>query len=193
MLKFIKGPDFPTGGIIYGQNGISEAYQTGRGSIRMRAKTEITEEDGKTSASSVTEIPYQVNKARLIENIAELVKDKKIEGITDLRDESDRDGMRIVIELKRAANANVMLNQLFKHTQMEMTFGVINLSLVDNQPMMLTLKETIGYFIEHRQEVVTKRSQFELKKAEAREHILEGLHHRADQHRRLRAHHPGIR
>ncbi len=174
MLNYVKGPDFPTGAFIYGRDGIREAYLTGRGSIRQRAKTEITEEGGKTTIL-VTEIPYMVNKAKLIETIAELVKDKKIEGISDLRDESDRDGMRIVIELKRAANANVLLNQLFKHTQMETTFGVNNLSLVDNVPMTLDLKDTIGYYIKHRQEVVTKRSQFELKKAEAREHILAGL------------------
>ncbi len=174
MLNYIKGPDFPTAAFIYGKDGIREAYLTGRGSVRMRARAEIIEEGGRT-AIIVTEIPYQVNKARLIENIAELVKDKKIEGISDLRDESDRDGMRIVIELKKAANANVILNQLFKHTQMETTFGVNNLSLVDNQPMTLNLKDTIGYFIKHRQEVVTKRSQFELKKAQAREHILAGL------------------
>jgi DNA gyrase subunit A len=174
MLNYIKGPDFPTGAFIYGREGIKEAYLTGRGSIRQRAKAEITEEGGKTTIL-VTEIPYMVNKAKLIETIAELVKDKKIEGISDLRDESDRDGMRIVIELKRAANANVLLNQLFKHTQMETTFGVNNLSLVDNVPMTLNLKDTIGYYIKHRREVVTKRSQFELKKAEAREHILAGL------------------
>jgi DNA gyrase subunit A len=174
MLNYVKGPDFPTGAFIYGRDGIREAYLTGRGSIRQRAKTEIIGEGGKTTIL-VTEIPYMVNKAKLIENIAELVKDKKIEGISDLRDESDREGMRIVIELKRTANANVLLNQLFKHTQLETTFGVNNLSLVDNAPMALNLKDTIGYYIKHRQEVVTKRSQFELKKAEAREHILAGL------------------
>jgi DNA gyrase subunit A len=174
LLNYIKGPDFPTGAFIYGREGIREAYLTGRGSIRLRARTEITEEGGRTTIL-VTEIPYMVNKAKLIENIAELVKDKKIEGISDLRDESDREGMRIVIELKKAANANVLLNQLFKHTQLETTFGVNNLSLVDNVPMTLNLKDTLGYHIKHRQEVVTKRSQFELKKAEAREHILAGL------------------
>ncbi len=174
LLNYIKGPDFPTGAFIYGRDGIKEAYLTGRGSIRLRARAEIIEEGGRT-AIIVTEIPYMVNKAKLIENIAELVKDKKIEGISDLRDESDRDGMRIVIELKKAANANVLLNQLFKHTQMETTFGVNNLSLVDNVPMTLNLKDTIGYYIKHRREVVTRRSQFELKKAQAREHILAGL------------------
>ncbi|WP_424357634.1 DNA gyrase subunit A [Methanocella sp. MCL-LM] len=174
LLNYVKGPDFPTAGFIYGREGIKEAYLTGRGSIRMRAKAEIVDDNGKM-AIIVTEIPYMVNKARLIESIADLVKDKKIEGISDLRDESDRDGMRIVIELKKAANANVVLNQLFKHTQMESTFGVNNLSLVDNTPMTLSLKDTIGYFVKHRQEVVTRRSQFELKKAQAREHILAGL------------------
>ncbi|OPY27827.1 MAG: DNA gyrase subunit A [Methanocella sp. PtaU1.Bin125] len=174
LLNYIKGPDFPTGAFIYGREGIREAYMTGRGSIRLRAKAEIVEEGGKT-AIIVTEIPYQVNKARLIESMADLVKEKKVEGISDLRDESDRDGMRIVIELKKTANANVLLNQLYKHTQLETTFGVINIALVDKQPMVLSLKDTIGYYIKHRQEVVTRRSRFELKKAQEREHILSGL------------------
>lgn len=174
LLTYIRGPDFPTGAFIYGRDGIKEAYLTGRGSIKMRAKAEITEEGGK-GVILVTEIPYMVNKAKLIENIADLVRDKKLEGISDLRDESDRDGMRIVIELKKSANANVLLNQLYKHTQMESTFGVNNLSLVDNQPRVLNLKETLEYYIQHRQEVVTRRSQFELRKAQEREHILAGL------------------
>lgn len=174
LLKFITGPDFPTGAFIYGRGGIKEAYLTGRGSIKIRAKAEITE-DGGRNVILVTEIPYIVNKAKLIENIADLVRDKKLEGISDLRDESDRDGMRIVIELKKGANANVLLNQLYKHTQMETTFGVNNLALVDNQPRTLSLKETLEYYIKHRQDVVTRRSQFELKKAQAREHILAGL------------------
>ena len=174
LLRFINGPDFPTGAFIYGREGIKEAYLTGRGSIRIRAKAEITEEGGR-NVIIVTEIPYMVNKAKLIENIADLVRDKKLEGISDLRDESDRDGMRIVIELKKGANANVLLNQLYKHTQMETTFGVNNLALVDNQPRTLSLKETLEYYIKHRQEVVTRRSEFELKKAQAREHILAGL------------------
>ena len=174
MLKYITGPDFPTGGFIYGRDGIREAYLTGRGSIKIRARAEITEE-GSRNVILVTELPYMVNKAKLIENMAELVRDKKLEGISDLRDESDRDGMRIVIELKKGANANVLLNQLYKHTQMETTFGVNNLALVDNQPRVLNLKETLHYYIIHRQEVVTRRSQFELKKAQAREHILAGL------------------
>lgn len=174
LLNYVKGPDFPTGAYIYGKEGIREAFLTGRGSIRLRAKAEIVEEKGKT-AIIVTEIPYQVNKAKLIENIADLVRDKKIEGISDLRDESDRDGMRIMIEVRKNANANVVLNQLFRHTQMETTFGVINLALVDGQPRTLTLKETIECYIKHRQEVVTKRSEFELRKANEREHILAGL------------------
>lgn len=174
LLKYITGPDFPTGAFIYGREGIKDAYLTGRGSIRIRAKAEITEEGGR-NVILVTEIPYMVNKAKLIETMADLVRDKRLEGISDLRDESDRDGMRIVIELKKGANANVLLNQLYKHTQMETTFGVNNLALVDNQPRTLTLKQTLEYYIKHRQEVVTRRSQFDLKKAQAREHILAGL------------------
>jgi DNA gyrase subunit A len=174
LLKFITGPDFPTGAFIYGREGIKEAYLTGRGSIKIRAKAEITEEGGR-NVILVTELPYMVNKAKLIENMADLVRDKRLEGISDLRDESDRDGMRIVIELKKGANANVLLNQLYKHTQMETTFGVNNLALVDNQPRTLGLKETLECYVKHRQEVVTRRSQFELKKAQAREHILAGL------------------
>ncbi len=174
LLKLITGPDFPTGAYIYGREGIKEAYLTGRGTIKIRAKAEITEEGGR-NVILVTEIPYIVNKAKLIENIADLVRDKRLEGISDLRDESDRDGMRIVIELKKGANANVLLNQLYRHTQMETTFGINNLALVDNQPRTLSLKETLEYYIKHRQDVVTRRSQFELKKAQAREHILAGL------------------
>jgi DNA gyrase subunit A len=174
LLKFFTGPDFPTGAYIYGRDGIKEAYLTGRGAIKIRAKAEIIEEGGR-NVILVSEIPYMVNKAKLIENIADLVRDKRLEGISDLRDESDRDGMRIVIELKKGANANVLLNQLYRHTQMETTFGVNNLALVDKQPRTLTLKETLEYYVKHRQEVVTKRSQFELKKAQAREHILAGL------------------
>jgi DNA gyrase subunit A len=174
LLKYVTGPDFPTGAFIYGREGIKEAYLTGRGSIKIRARAEITEEGGR-NVILVTELPYMVNKAKLIENMADLVRDKKLEGISDLRDESDRDGMRIVIELKKGANANVLLNQLYKHTQMETTFGVNNLALVDNQPRTLSLKETLEYYVRHRQDVVTRRSQFELKKAQAREHILAGL------------------
>ncbi|WP_174589932.1 DNA gyrase subunit A [Methanocella conradii] len=174
LLNYVKGPDFPTGAIIYGREGIKEAYLTGRGAIKIRAVAEITQEGGK-DVIIVTELPYQVNKAKLIEDIANLVRDKKIEGISDLRDESDRDGMRIVIELKKSANGRVILNQLYRHTQMEVSFGVNNLALVDNQPMTLSLKQAIEHYIRHRQDVVTRRSQFELKKAQAREHILAGL------------------
>ncbi len=174
LLNYVKGPDFPTGAFIYGRDGIRDAFLTGRGIIKIRAKAEITEENGR-NVILVTELPYQVNKAKLIETMADLVRDKRLEGISDLRDESDRDGMRVVIELKKAANANVLLNQLYKHTQMEVTFGVNNLALVDNQPMTLNLKQTIEYYIKHRQVIVTKRSEFELRKAQAREHILVGL------------------
>ncbi|MGE5594010.1 MAG: DNA gyrase subunit A [Betaproteobacteria bacterium] len=175
LMTVIKGPDFPTGALIMGRDGIRDAYATGRGSIKIRARAKIeTSSSGKTRIL-VTEIPFQVNKARLIESIAELVRDKKIDGITDLRDESDREGMRIVIELRRDANPNVVLNQLYKHTQMESTFGVIMLVLVDGQPRVLNLKETIHYYIEHQREVVTRRTRFELARAEERAHILEGL------------------
>ncbi|HHY32083.1 MAG TPA: DNA gyrase subunit A [Firmicutes bacterium] len=175
LMTVIKGPDFPTGALIMGRGGIRDAYSTGRGSITIRARARIeTSSSGKTRIL-VTEIPFQVNKARLIESIAELVRDKKIDGITDLRDESDREGMRIVIELRREANPNVVLNQLYKHTQMESTFGVIMLVLVDGQPRVLNLKETLHYYIEHQREVVTRRTKFELAKAEERAHILEGL------------------
>jgi DNA gyrase subunit A len=175
LLEYISGPDFPTGGIIYGRRGIVEAYQTGRGRIVLRAKANIEKQKSGKESIVVTEIPYQINKSNLLERIAQLVRDKFIDGISDLRDESDRDGMRIVIELKREAPAEIVLNQLFKHTQMQTTFGVIMLALVDGQPQVLTLKQTLSYFIEHRHEVVTKRTQFELKKAEQRAHILEGL------------------
>lgn len=174
LMEFIKGPDFPTGGIIYGINGIVEAYSTGKGRIKVRARAEIEELDGKNRIV-VTEIPYQVNKANLIESIADLVKEKRIDGIVDLRDESDREGLRIVIELRKDVMADVVLNQLFAHTQMEMTFGVINLVLVDNQPRILTLKETLQHFIDFRKEVITRRTEYELREARKREHILQGL------------------
>ncbi|HAZ37059.1 MAG TPA: DNA gyrase subunit A, partial [Clostridiaceae bacterium] len=170
----IKGPDFPTAGIIYGKDGIKNAYETGRGKITVRAKAEIVEENGRNKII-VTELPYQVNKAKLVENIADLVKDKKIEGISDLRDESDREGMRIVIELKRDANPNVVLNLLYKHTKMQDTFGVIMLALVDGEPKVLNLKEVLSYYISFQEEVIRRRTQFDLDKAEARAHILEGL------------------
>ena len=174
LMTAIKGPDFPTGAIVMGKAGIRAAYETGKGKIVVRAKAEIEEENGRNRIV-VTEIPYQVNKAKLIENIADLVKDKKITGISDLRDESDREGMRIVIELKRDANPNVILNLLFKHTKMQDTFGVIMLALVDNEPKILNLKEVLTHYIEFQKEVVTRRTVFELNKAEARAHILEGL------------------
>jgi len=176
LMKTIPGPDFPTGGFIYGRDGIREAYGTGRGIIRMRAKA-MVEKDKRTGRESivVTEIPFQVNKARLIEKIADLVKEKKLEGISDLRDESDRDGMRIVIELKRETMPEIMLNQLYKMTPMQSSFGIIMLAIVGGQPRILNLREILDLFIDHRKEVVTRRCIFDLKKAEARAHILEGL------------------
>jgi DNA gyrase subunit A len=176
LIPIIPGPDFPTGGFILGRGGIREAYLTGRGMVQMRARA-LIERQKRTERESIviTEIPYQVNKARLLERIAELVQDKRVEGIADLRDESDREGMRVVIELKRDAVAQVILNQLFKHTQMQATFGVTLLAIVRGQPQLLNLKELVEQFILHRKEVVTRRSQFELGKAEAQAHILEGL------------------
>ncbi|MGL4848447.1 MAG: DNA gyrase subunit A [Clostridium sp.] len=174
LMTVIKGPDFPTAGIIMGQSGIRSAYETGRGKIRVRALAEIEEENNRHKII-VTELPYQVNKAKLIEGIADLVKDKKIAGISDLRDESDRDGMRIVIELKRDANPNVVLNLLYKHTKMQDTFGVTMLALVNNEPQVLNLKQVLQHYITFQKEVVTRRTVFELEKAEARAHILEGL------------------
>jgi DNA gyrase subunit A len=175
LLDFIQGPDFPTGGIIQGKHGIVEAYRTGRGRVILRAKANIERQKSGKESIVITEIPYQINKSNLLERIAQLVRDKLIEGISDMRDESDRDGMRIVVELKRDAQAEVVLNQLFKHTQMQATFGVIMLALVDGAPKVLTLKEMLAFFIEHRHTVITRRTQFELKKAEQRAHILEGL------------------
>lgn len=174
LMTKIKGPDFPTSGIIMGTSGIREAYETGRGRILVRARTEIEEENGRQRII-VTELPYQVNKARLIENIADLVKDKKIEGISDIRDESDRDGLRIVIEIKKDGNANVILNLLFKHTKLQDTFGIIMLALVNNEPKVLNLKEVLKNYLEFQEEVIRRRTEFELQKAEARAHILEGL------------------
>lgn len=175
LLEHIKGPDFPTAGIIMGLNGIRSAYTTGRGKIIMRARSEIEQMTHEKQRIVVTELPYQVNKARLIEKIAELVKDKRVEGISDLRDESDRDGMRIVIELKRDVNGSVVLNQLYKYTQLQETFSIIMLALVDNQPKILNLKEVLENYIRHQETVIRRRSEFDLKKAEARAHILEGL------------------
>ncbi|MDO4170869.1 MAG: DNA gyrase subunit A [Lachnospiraceae bacterium] len=175
LLEIIKGPDFPTGATILGRRGIESAYRTGRGKIKVRAVTDIEPMANGKQRIIVSEIPYMVNKARLIEKIAELVKDKKIDGITDLRDESDRTGMRICIELRRDANANVILNQLYKHTQLQDTFGVIMIALHNNQPKIMNLYEMLSYYLEHQKEVVTRRTQYELNKAEERAHILEGL------------------
>ena len=176
LMGIIKGPDFPTGAMILGKEGIKQAYTTGRGKITVRAETEIEEMSGNKQRIIVSSLPYQVNKAKLIENIANLVKDKRVEGISEIRDESDRkEKVRIVIELKRDARPQVILNQLFKHTQMQDTFGVITLALVDGEPKILTLKECLEVFINHRKEVVIRRTKFELDKAEARAHILQGL------------------
>jgi len=176
LMEVIPGPDFPTAGYIYGTQGIKDAYSTGRGLLTLRAKASIeTDERTERDRIIVTEIPYQVNKARLIEKIAELIQDKRIEGISDLRDESDRDGMRIVIELKKGEIPLVLLNNLYKHTPMQSTFGVIMLALVHNRPEVLTLKQILEAFIEHRREVVLRRTAFDLRKAEERAHILEGL------------------
>lgn len=174
IMTKIKGPDFPTAGIIYGKEGIRQAYETGRGRITVRAQATIEEEKGRHRII-VTELPYQVNKANLIQYIAELVKDKRIDGISDLRDESDRDGMRVVIELKRDANPNVVLNLLYKHTKLQDTFGIIMLALVDGQPKVLNLKEILSEYIKFQEQVIRRRTQFDLDKAEARAHILEGL------------------
>ncbi len=176
LMTHLPGPDFPTGGFITGKNPIREAYETGRGIIKLRAKAKIEKQKkGDREVIIVNEIPYQVNKSRLIERIADLVKDEKIKGISDIRDESDRDGIRIVVDVKRGEIAEVVLNQLYKHTPMDTSFGIIMLALVRNQPRVLSLKEVIHHFLEHRKEVVTRRTQFELAKAEARLHILEGL------------------
>lgn len=175
LLEIVKGPDFPTGAMILGTRGINEAYRTGRGKIKVRAVTGIeTLPNGKNSII-VTELPYMVNKARLIEKIAELVRDKKIDGITMVRDESDREGMRICIELRRDVNANVILNQLYKHTQLQDTFGVIMLALVDGEPKVLSLPEALNVYLKHQEEVVTRRTRYDLNKAEERAHILKGL------------------
>ena len=175
LIEIVKGPDFPTGGIILGTQGINEAYRTGRGKIRVRAVTDIEPMENGKNRIIVTELPYLVNKARLIEKIAELHKEKKIDGITDIRDESDREGMRIVVELRRDVNPSVVLNLLYKHTQLQDTFGVINLALVNNQPKVLNLYELLNYYLIHQKEVITRRTQYRLNKAEERAHILQGL------------------
>ena len=175
ILDIVKGPDFPTGATILGKAGIDEAYRTGRGKIRVRAVSDIETLPNGKSRIIVTELPYLVNKARLIEKIADLVKEKRVDGITDLRDESDRQGMRIVIELRRDVNANVVMNQLLKHTQLQDTFGVIMLALVNNEPKILNLLDMLKYYLKHQEEVVTRRTRYDLNKAEERAHILEGL------------------
>ncbi|MEE8317820.1 MAG: DNA topoisomerase (ATP-hydrolyzing), partial [Candidatus Omnitrophota bacterium] len=181
LMKIVKGPDFPTGGIICGREGIKEAYEKGRGRLKLHAKAAVESQKAGRESIVITEIPYQVNKSKLIEGIADLVQDKKIEGISDIRDESDREGMRIVIELRRDQNAQIILNQLYKRTQMETTFGIIMLALVDSRPKVLNLKETLELYIKYRQVIVRRRTQFELTKAERRAHILEGLKIAIDQ------------
>ena len=175
LMQFVKGPDFPTGGVILGKRGIYDAYHEGRGRIIVRAKSEIEEMSQGRQRIVVTEIPYMVNKAKLIEKIAEMVHEKTVEGISDIRDESDREGMRIVIELKRDVNANVVLNTLYKHTQLQDTFGAIMLALVDGTPKVLSLRQMIHHYLEHQEDVIRRRTQYDLNKAEARSHILEGL------------------
>ena len=175
ILNIIKGPDFPTGGMILGTSGIDQAYRTGRGKVKVRAVTDIEPMANGKNRIVVTELPYMVNKARLIEKIAELVRDKRVDGITEIRDESNREGMRICIELRRDVNPNVILNQLYKHTQLQDTFGVIMLSLVNNEPKVLNLGQMLSYYLKHQEEVVTRRTKYELNKAEERAHILQGL------------------
>ncbi|MCK4443659.1 MAG: DNA gyrase subunit A, partial [Thermoplasmata archaeon] len=175
LMNILRGPDFPTGGIIYGRRGVVEAYHSGRGRIRVRAKVKIEERAKDTQRIIVTEIPYMVNKAKLIEKIAHLVRDKKIDGITDLRDESDKVGMRIVIDLRRGILEDVILNQLYKHTAMESTFGMINLAIVDGEPKILDIKTAITEFLRFREEVIRRRTEFDLQKAKHRLHITEGL------------------
>src|SRR5690625_3088965 len=175
MENYLHGPDFPTAGKILGRSGIRQAYETGRGSITLRANVNIEENANGTSTIIVTELPYQVNKARLIEKIAELVRDKRIDGITDLNDESDRNGMRIVIRLRRDVNPDVILNNLYKQTALQTTFGINMLALVDGQPRVLTIKQMLQYYSEHQKEIIRRRTAFDLRRAEARAHILEGL------------------
>ncbi len=175
LMKHIAGPDFPTGAMIIGTEGIKEAYRTGRGKVRVRARAEIEELPKGKQQIVITEIPFQVNKSRLVERIADLVRDKKIEGISDLRDETNRHGIRVVIELKRDVNANIILNNLYKHSQLEETFSIINLAIVDKTPKVLNLKQYLECYVDHQKDVITRRTQFELKKAQARAHILEGL------------------
>ena len=175
LMHYIKGPDFPTGAIIVGKDNIKNAYMTGRGMVKVKSKIEIEEMKNNKSRIIVTELPYQVNKARLIEKIAELVKDKRIDGISDLRDESDRDGMRMVVEIKRDYNPNIVLNNLYKHTQLQDNFSIIMIALVNNEPKVLNLKDMIYYYVEHQREIIARRTKYDLNKAEARAHIVEGL------------------
>ena len=175
LIEIIPGPDFPTGALILGKSGIKEAYKTGRGKIKQRAVAKIEPFKKNRERIIITEIPYQVNKARLIEKIADLVKEKRVDGISDIRDESDRKGMRIVVEIKRDSNPNIVLNNLYKYTQLENTFGIINLALVAGEPKILNLKELIEYYVDHQKEVVTRRTTFDLSKARDRKHIVEGL------------------
>ncbi|RMH70929.1 MAG: DNA gyrase subunit A [Gemmatimonadetes bacterium] len=175
LLTYVKGPDFPTGGIIFGKRGIIDAYTTGRGSIKVRGRANIESHSNNKTSIVISELPYTVNKARLIEKTADLVRDRKLEGISDIRDESDRDGMRIVIDVKRGTEPRILLNQLYKHTQLQQNFSALMLALVDNVPRILTLKEMLVHFLHHREEVIIRRTKYELAKAEARAHILEGL------------------
>ena len=175
IMGIVKAPDFPTGGIILGTKGAEEAYRTGRGKVRVRAVTDVEMMANGKSRIIVTELPYMVNKANLILKIAELVKLKKIDGITDLRDESNREGMRIVIELRKDVNANIILNQLYKHTSLQESFGVIMLALVNNEPKVMNLLDMLGYYLKHQEDVVTRRTKYELNKAEERDHIVQGL------------------
>lgn len=175
LMQFIAGPDFPTGAMIIGTEGIKEAYRTGRGKVKVRARTEIEELPKGKQQIIITEIPFQVNKSRLVERIADLVREKKVEGISDLRDETNRHGIRVVIELKRDVNANIVLNNLYKHSQLEDTFSIINLAIVDKTPKVLNLKQYLECYVDHQKDVITRRTQFELRKAQARAHILEGL------------------
>lgn len=175
LMRYVKGPDFPTGGIICGRGGIKDAYATGKGKLAIRAKAAIERQKGGKDFIVVTEIPYQVNKATLIEAIADLVQDKTIDGITDIRDESDKEGIRVVVELRRDTEPQIVLNQLYKHTQLETTFGIINLALVDSRPKILTLKQLLASFVEHREDIIRRRTRFDLEQAQRRAHILEGL------------------
>ena len=191
LMKHIPGPDFPTEAIIYGRNGIKDAYETGRGHILLRATADIEKKKDGREVIVITQLPYQVNKARLIESIVELINDKRIEGISNIRDESNREGIRVVIELKRNEYAEPILNTLYKQTQLQTTFGIIFLTIVNNEPKYLNLKEMITHFVSFRKEVVTRRSVFELNKAEERLHILEGLKDRPGQYRPGGRHHQG--